>query len=128
MEKQLEVVPGTANAVGIKETSEFISFIATVAGIIAKNAQQKGNFLSVARDLVMTVFDAQAAISGFNQIGAELQGLTPDERTQLEITVRASIVRQIGDTSKVDEVAGPLTVAAVSIYQSIAILRTKNVV
>jgi hypothetical protein len=125
MEKQLKTVDG-GTAVGIKETAEFIAFIATVAGIIAKNAIKKGSFLSIARDLVMTVFDAQVGIEGFNQIGSEIKDLNGEERTQLELAVRAAIIRQIGDTSKVDEVAGPLTVAAISIYQSIAILKSKD--
>jgi peptidoglycan hydrolase-like protein with peptidoglycan-binding domain len=125
MKEQLEL-KGSASGVGIKESQEFIAFIATVAGIIAKNAVAKGSFFTVARDLVMTVFDAQTAIEGFNAIGAELKDLNVEERAQLEATVRMSIIRQIGDSSKVDEVAGPITVAAVSIYQSIAILKKQT--
>lgn len=125
MEKQLKTVQG-GTAVGIKETEEFIAFIATVAGIIAKNAIKKGSFLSIARDLVMTVFDAQVGIEGFNQIGGEIKDLNGEERAQLEVAVRIAIIRQIGDSSKIDEVAGPLTVAAISIYQSIAILKSKD--
>lgn len=123
MAKELEVVSIGGTDKGIKESQEFIYFIGEVAGIIAKNVKMKGSFLSIARDLVMVVFDAQLGIEGFNQIGDELKDLNGDERNQLEATVKAAIARNVTDLSKIDEVAGPITVAAISIYQSIRILK-----